>query len=321
MRAAVYEIYGPPEVVTIRTVPKPTPKQNEVLVKVHTTLVTSGDARLRAFDIPALFRIPGRLMLGWPKPREQILGFCFSGVVDSIGTGVTAFKIGDEVLGGRVNGTHAQYAAVPADKGIVPKPPNLSFEAAATVAFGPNTALTFLRNSRVGPDTRLLIIGASGSVGAYALQISRHLGADISAVCSGANAELVTSLGASRVIDYAKQDIRKLGETFDVVFDTVGTMSFVEALPLLAKHGTFATAVMSPADIWPMLWPPARKGRKIVGGQAEATNDKMSHLAEMMSAGTLQSVIDSRYTLDTIRDAHARVDSKRKRGDVVVAVT
>jgi NADPH:quinone reductase-like Zn-dependent oxidoreductase len=321
MKAAVYEAYGPPEVVTIREVLRPAPKRNEVLVKVHTTLVTSGDARIRAFDIPSLFRIPGRFMLGWPKPRERILGFCFSGVVDSVGAGVTVFRIGDEVLGGRVNGMHAEYAAVPADKGIIAKPSGLSFEAAATVPFGPNTALTFLRNSKVGPGTRLLVIGASGSVGAYAVQIGRHLGADVTAVCSAANAGLVTALGASRVIDYTKQDIRKLSETFDVVFETVGSMNFVEALPLLAPTGTFATAVMAPPDIWPMLWPPARKGRRIVGGEAEATNDRMSELADMMASGALQPVIDSRFTLDTIRDAHARVDTKRKRGDVVVTIT
>ncbi|MBI4920377.1 MAG: NAD(P)-dependent alcohol dehydrogenase [Devosia nanyangense] len=321
MKAAVYGTYGPPEVVTIRDIPKPTPKQNEVLVKVHTTLVTSGDARMRAFDIPALFRIPGRFMLGWPKPREQVLGFCFSGVVDAVGPGVTSFKPGDEVMGGKVNGAHAEYAAVPAGKGIIAKPPGLSFEAAATVAFGPTTALTFLRNAKIGPGTRLLVIGASGSVGVYAVQIGRHLGADVTAVCSGANAELVTALGASRVIDYTKQDIRKLGETFDVVFETVGSMNFVEALPLLAPTGTFATAVMAPADIWPMLWPPARKGRRIVGGEAEATNDKMTYLADLMASGALQPVIDSRYKLDTIRDAHARVDTKRKRGDILVAVS
>jgi NADPH:quinone reductase-like Zn-dependent oxidoreductase len=320
MKAACYETYGSPEVVEIRDIEKPEPKDNEVVVEVHTTLVTSGDARMRAFDIPALFKIPARFMLGWPRPKEKVLGFCFSGVVDTVGSKVTTLRPGDEVLGGHVNGLHAEYAAVPADMGIVIKPADLDFETAATIPFGPNTALTFLRNAKVGPGTKILIIGASGSVGAYAVQIARHLGADVTAVCSGANAELVTALGASRVIDYTKQDIRSLGETFDVVFETVGSMTFAAVLPLLKPNGTFATAVTAPSDIWPMLWAPARKGRTIVGGEADPTNDKLAELARLFADGTLKPVIDSRYTLETIRDAHARVDSKRKRGDVVVTV-
>jgi NADPH:quinone reductase-like Zn-dependent oxidoreductase len=233
---------------------------------------------------------------------------------------VNKFKVGDEVLGGHVGGAHAEYNCVPVSSPIALKPASLSFEAAATIAFGPNTALTFLRNAGVGPGTRLLVIGASGSVGSAAVQIARHLGAEVTAVCSGANADLVASLGA-RVIDYTKQDVRTLGETFDVIFETIGSMTFADVLPLLAPRGVFATAVMAPADIWPMLWGPARKGRRIVGGEAEPTNDKLAELAALAAQGTLQPVIDSRYTLDTIRDAHARVDTKRKRGDVVVAVS
>jgi NADPH:quinone reductase-like Zn-dependent oxidoreductase len=320
MKAAVSESYGAPDVVEIRDIPKPVPKDGEVVVKVHATLVTSGDARMRAFDIPALFRIPGRFMLGWPTPKTTVLGFCFSGTVDAVGAAVTAFKVGDDVIGGHVGGAHAQYVSVPANKGLVHKPAGLSFEAAATIPFGPNTALTFLRNAKVTAGTRLLVIGASGSVGAYAVQLGQLMGAEVTAVCSGANAELVTSLGASRVIDYTTQDVRKLGETFDVVFETVGSMAFADVLPLLAPTGTFATAVMAPADLGPMLWPPARKGRKIVGGEAEATNGGMTYLADLMASGELRPVIDSRYTLDTIREAHARVDTKRKRGDVVVIV-
>jgi NADPH:quinone reductase-like Zn-dependent oxidoreductase len=320
MKAAYYETYGPPDVVEIRDLPKPVPGDNEIVVKIDTTLVTSGDARMRAFDIPALFKIPGRFMLGWPTPKKPVLGFCFAGTVDSVGKAVTSFKPGDEVMGGQVGGAHAEYIRVTASKDIIRKPAGLSFEAAATLPFGPNTALTFLRNANVSEGTKLLVIGASGSVGAYAVQLGQLMGADVTAVCSGANAELVTSLGASRVIDYTKQDVRTLGETFDVVFDTVGATTFAEVLPLLKPAGTFATAVMAPADIGPMLLPWLRKGRKIVGGEANATAGRMSYLADLMVAGDLQPVIDSRYTLETIRDAHARVDTKRKRGDVLVTI-
>ena len=320
MKAAVYEAYGPPDVVQIREIAKPVPGDNEVLVKVHTTLVTSGDARMRAFDLPKLFRIPGRLMLGWPKPKKPVLGYSYSGTVEAVGGKVTDFKPGDDVLGGHVGGAHAEYDCVPTGKALVNKPAAMSFEAAATLAFGPNTALTFLRNAKVGSGTRILIIGASGSVGAYAVQIAKHMGANVTAVCSAANAALVTSLGASRVIDYAQQDVRTLGEAFDVVFDTVGSVTFADALPLLTPTGTFACAVLAPSDIWPMLWPPARKGRKISGSEAVTTNEKLTALADMMTKGEIVPVIDSRYTLDTIRAAHARVDTKRKRGDVVVVV-
>jgi NADPH:quinone reductase-like Zn-dependent oxidoreductase len=275
---------------------------------------------MRAFDIPELFRIPGRFMLGWPAPKNPVLGFASSGTVVAVGKSVTQFKVGDEVIGGAVGGAHAQFVCVPATKGLVRKPAGLSFEAAATLPFGPNTALTFLRNAKVREGTKLLVIGASGSVGAYAVQLASLMGAEVTAVCSAANADLVMSLGASRVIDYKTQDIRQFGETFDVVFETVGSMNFADVLPLLKPNGTFATAVMAPSDIGPMLWPPARKGRKIVGGQADATAGKLNYLADLMAAGDLQPVIDSRFTLDTIRDAHARVDSKRKRGDVVVAI-
>lgn len=320
MKAAYYESYGSPDVVEIRDIPTPEPKDGEVLVKVEVTLVTSGDARMRAFDIPALFRIPGRFMLGWPKPKNPVLGFAFSGTVAAVGNGVTAFAVGDDVIGGHVGGAHAEYISVPAGKGLIRKPAGLSFETAATIPFGPSTALTFLRNAKVAEGTKILVIGASGSVGAYAVQLAQLMGAELTAVCSAANAELVTSLGASRVIDYTKSDVRKLGETFDVVFETVGSMAFADVMPLLAPKGTFATAVMAPADLGPMIWPFARKGRRIVGGEAEANNGRMSYLADLMASGELLPVIDSRFTLDTIREAHSRVDSKRKRGDVVVSI-
>lgn len=320
MKAAYYESFGSPDVVEIREIATPEPKDGEVLVKVHATIVSSGDARMRAFDIPPLFKIPGRLMLGWPTPKKPVLGFCYSGTVVAVGKAVTRFKVGDEVLGGRVGGAHAQYNCVAQDSAIVLKPAGLSFDDAATIPFGPNTALTFLRKAKVSNGTKVLVVGASGSVGAYAVQLATLMGAEVTAVCSGANAELVTSLGAVRVVDYTRQDVRSLGETFDVVFETIGSMTFAEALPLLKATGTFASAVMSPSDMVPMLWAPARRGRKIVGGEVDVTPGKLSYLADLMASGDLEPVVDSRYTLDTIREAHARVDSKRKRGDVVVTI-
>ncbi|HWA17645.1 MAG TPA: NAD(P)-dependent alcohol dehydrogenase [Devosia sp.] len=320
MRAAYYESYGDPSVVEVREIEKPVPGDNDVLVRVHATIVSAGDTRMRAFDIPALFRLPGRFMLGWPAPKKPVLGYAYSGIVDSVGKNVAAFRPGDAVLGGHVGGAHAEYNRVPANGPIAKKPAGLSFETAGTIAFGPSTALAFLRKAKVGPGTRLLVIGASGSVGSHAVQIARHLGAEVTAVCSGANAELVTSLGALRIVDYTKEDVRELGEKFDVVFETIGSMAFADVLPLLAPKGTFVTAVMAPSDIWPAMFAPARKGRKVIAGQVYPTPAMLSELAGLFASGTLKPVIDSRFTLDTIGYAHARVDTKRKRGDVVVKV-
>jgi NADPH:quinone reductase-like Zn-dependent oxidoreductase len=320
MKAAVYDHYGPPEVVEIREVAKPIPGDDEILVKVHATSVTSGDARMRAFDIPPLFKIPGRFMLGWPKPKKPVLGFEYSGVVETVGKSVTKFQAGDEVIGTHIGGAHAQYNCVPASSPMVLKPDTVTFAEAAAIPFGANTALAFLRKAGVAPGQRVLIIGASGCVGIYAVQLAVHMGAQVTAVCSGANAAFVASFGASEVVDYTTQDVTKLGETFDVVFETVGSMTFSEALPLLKPHGTFIAGVLSPADMFPMLWPPARQGRRIIGEEAKDTLESLAYLTDLLGTGLLKPVIDSTFTLDTIRDAHARVDSKRKRGAVVVTV-
>lgn len=321
MKAAVYESYGSPEVVTIRDVPKPTAGKDEVLIRILATSVTSGDVRMRAFDIPPLFKIPARFMLGYPKPKKQVLGFEYAGIVDAIGPGVTNLKLGDEIFGGHVGGMHAEYAVVAATSALALKPKSISFDEAASIPFGAHTALTFLRKASITPGQRVLIIGASGAVGAYAVQIARHMGAEITAVCSDKNADLVRSLGASQTIDYTKADITKLDQAFDVVIETVGSLTFTEALPLIAPNGAFVAIVMSPADVGPMLWPPARKGRRLIGGEAEDTAENMRAVAALVTSGAIRPVIDSIYPLTQIRDAHARVDTKRKRGAVVVTLS
>jgi NADPH:quinone reductase-like Zn-dependent oxidoreductase len=320
MKAAVYEAYGPPDVVEIREIAKPTPKAGEVLIKMRATSVTSGDARMRAFDIPPLFKIPGRFMLGWPKPKKPVLGFEFAGVVEAVGAAVTKFKPGDEVFGGHVGGAHAEYNCAPEGGAIALKPPNLSFEEAASVPFGGNTSLTFLHKAGVKPGQNVVIIGASGCVGSYAVQLARHMGAKVTAVCSGANAEFVRSLGATEIIDYTTHDVKASGKTFDVVFETVGSMNFAEAMPLVAPNGTFIAGVLAPADMWPMLWPPARHGRRIIGEEAKDSGDNIRELARLLTNGAIRPVIDSTFEFARIREAHARVDSKRKRGAVIVTV-
>lgn len=320
MRAAVYEAYGDPDVVEIREIAKPVPGPGEVLVRVHATSVTSGDARLRAFDIPPLFRLPARFMLGWPKPKNAVLGFEFAGTVEAAGPGVTKFRAGDRVFGAQVNGGHAEYRTIREAGAIALMPDTMSFTDAAALPFGGNTALHFLRKAKLAAGQSILINGGSGCVGSYAVQLARHFGADVTAVTSGTNAEFVTALGAARIIDYTHTDIARLPDRVDIVFDTVGTLTFASAAHLIAPRGTYIAGVMSPADIWPMLWPPARHGRTIIGGEAADTAANMETLAKLAVSGAIRPVIGRTFPFEQIREAYAYVDSRRKRGAAVLTI-
>lgn len=296
MKAVVYERYGPPEVLELRDVPKPVPKANEVLVKVHATTVTAGDWRMRSAT-PFL----ARLFNGLFKPsRVKILGFEVAGVVEEVGSEVTAFKKGDEVFAGCgfKFGGYAEYKCLSIKDQIAHKPSNVTFEEAAAVPIGGITALRFLKQSGLKSGGDVLIYGASGSVGTFAIQIAKSMGAEVTAVCSGANASLVRSLGASNVVDYTKEDFTKIDRTFDVVFDAVGKTSKSACKRLLKPGGTYVS---------------------VMGSPKEGPND-IQTLKSMMEAGTLKAVIDRRYNLEQIREAHAYVESFRKKGNVVVNV-
>ncbi|MEO6013873.1 MAG: NAD(P)-dependent alcohol dehydrogenase [Devosia sp.] len=317
MKAAIYDTYGGPEVLRLTDLPKPEPKPGELLIRVRASSVTSGDARLRAFDIPGPFKIPARFMLGWPAPKNQILGYEFAGEVEAIGTGVTRFKPGDRVYGGG-DKCYAEYITI-AETGAVAKiPQGLSDNDAASLTFGVTTAMYFLRGAKITPGQSLLIIGASGCVGAYSLQLAKHLGAVVTAVCSGRNAELVRALGADRIIDYTSEDYLRSGP-FDAVMDTVGAIDFNRAKPLLKRGGAFLNVVMSGADILAML-SPFKDGRRIVTGSFNPTQAMMLAINDLIADDAIAPVIDRTYPLEQISEAHAYVDTKRKRGSVVVAI-
>jgi len=316
MRAAVYTKYGPPDVVSIQQVPRPVPGARDVLVRQAASSITSGDARLRAFNLPKPFGIPGRLALGIFGPRKQVLGVEFAGTVEAVGSAVTKFRPGDRVFGIDVFGCHAEYKLVREKECIALMPETLSFEDAAGVPFGGVTALDFLNRARIKPGQKVLINGASGCVGAYAVQLARHFGAEVTGVCSAGNAGLVRSLGASRVIDYATTDFAKEPMAYDLVMDTVGNAPFARCEPVLAPTGALLAVLGAPED----LFRRPRDGRRLIGGTSAERPEDLHLLADLLAAGTIRAVIDRVYPLDQIRDAYTYVDSGRKRGAVVLTI-
>ncbi|HEV7718294.1 MAG TPA: NAD(P)-dependent alcohol dehydrogenase [Arsenicitalea sp.] len=320
MKAIVYHRYGPPDVVALAEVPKPTPKPNEVLVRILATTVTSGDWRARSLEMPAGFGLLGRLVFGIFAPRRPILGTELAGIVESTGRAVTRFKPGDEVFAFPSGsfGSHAEYRTMPEDGMIALKPSNLSFEEAAALPFGGTTAIDFLRRAGIRRGDNVLIVGASGSVGSAAVQISKHFGAMVTGVSSAANADLVRSLGADAVVDYSKEDFTRNGESYDIILDTTGSAPFSRVEPVLKAGGRLA-AVLATLSLNPPR-PSRASGKKIIAGVAALRPDDMQTLAKLAQAGEFRPVIDRSYPLEQAAKAHAYVDSGRKRGNVVLTV-
>jgi NADPH:quinone reductase-like Zn-dependent oxidoreductase len=313
MRAAVVDRYGPPEVIRVAELPRPEPRGDEVLVRVNAVAVTSGDARIRGARFPAGFGVLARSMFGLVRPRRPILGMSFSGVVEAVGTRAGDFAPGDEVCGmtGMKMGAHAEYVAVPAKK-VARKPPAVSHEDAAGLLFGGTTALFFLRDkASVGPGTSVLVNGASGAIGTNAVQLARHFGARVTGVTSAANAPLVTRLGADRVIDYTSDDLTTTTERFDVVLDAVGNLSIAAGRRLLRSRGLLLLVVASLSDM-------LRARGQVIAGTAPERVDDFHVLLQLLADGRITVVHDRFYDLDSIVDAHRRVDSGHKVGNVIV---
>jgi NADPH:quinone reductase-like Zn-dependent oxidoreductase len=321
MKAAVQTAYGAPDVVKITEIAKPVPKSGEVLVRIVATTVTSGDSRLRAFRIPAAFWLPARLFLGISKPRKSVLGSEFSGIVEAIGAGVTRLKTGDQVFGMHVYDAHAEYKAVPQTAAITALPQGMDFAEAAALPFGALTALHFLRLAKIAPGQKVLINGASGAVGSFAVQLARHFGAEVTGVCSARNLDMVRALGADLVIDYRQTDFSRNGIQYDVIMDTVDTVSFAQFERATPPTGQL---IASNAGGGMMLRAGLRKllgGRQIIVGVAGELLADIETLRDLAAAGVLQATIDSRVPFTEIVTAHALVDSGRKRGAVVVEVS
>lgn len=321
MKAAVFKKYGGPEVVEIAEFPQPIPREKEDLIKTRTTTVNSGDWRIRSLNVPAGFGILVRFFFGISKPRKQILGTELSGKIVEVGNKVSNFQVGDQVLAysGAQMGAHAEFIALAQDYPIIKKPESLSFEEAASLSFGGTTALDFLKNKgNIQRGDKVLINGASGTVGTAAVQVANFCGAEVTAVCSNRNAELVKSLGADKTIDYTRTDFTTVGETWDIIMDTVGNAPWSRVKPVLSPNGRLLMVVTSLTETLAASFVSERKGKKAIAGTARENVEDLRFLAKLAEQGHFKPVIDCTYPLQQIQDAHARVDSGRKRGSVVV---
>jgi NADPH:quinone reductase-like Zn-dependent oxidoreductase len=322
MRAVVYEKYGPPEVLQLREVDKPSPRHNEVLIRILATTVTSGDARVRSLNMPYGFELIAPLVFGIAKPRQPILGSELAGEVESIGPDVTKFKPGDRVFAfcGMRMGCHAEYTCFPENGALALMPPNLNYEEAAALSFGGTTALDFFRRGQLQRGERVLINGASGSVGTAAVQLARHFGAEVTAVCSGANTDLVRSLGATHIIDYTREDFTRNGQTYNVIVDTAGTAPYSRCKNSLKENGRLLLVLAGLPAMLRAPWISMTSRRKIIAGPAAERAEDLELLSRLAQAGTFKPVIDRRYALEQIVEAHRYVDSGRKKGNVVITL-
>ncbi|MDR7077896.1 NADPH:quinone reductase-like Zn-dependent oxidoreductase [Neobacillus niacini] len=320
MKAIVYTNYGPPEVLQLKEIEKPAPKENEILVKVKATTVTVADIRARGFLVPSAFWLPARISLGLKGPKKGILGMELAGEVESVGKNVKKFKEGDQVFAASLLdfGGYAEYKCLPEDGPVTLIPANITFEEAAAIPIGARTALFFLRKANIQSGQKVLIYGASGSVGTYAVQIAKIFGANVTGVCSTRNLELVKSLGADRVVDYTKEDFSSKGETFDVIFDTVGKSPLSACMKSLKKNGTYINLTLLLPSVQ-MLWKKMTSSIKIILGQnSPETPEALNFLKDLVEAGKLKVVIDRTYTFEEIVAAHSYVEQGHKKGNVVI---
>ena len=304
MKAVICTKYGPPEVLRIEVVEKPVPKDNEILIKIIATAVNSGDVRVRGLVVEGFMKIVMRLVLGFSKPRKPILGTVFSGIVEQVGKNVTDFKIAEEVYGitGFKFGTYAEYIAVSDKSAVTKKPFNATFEEAAAICFGGQTAYYFLEKAKISEKSNLkvLIYGATGSVGTAAIQIAKYHNAVVTAVCSEQGKELVKGLGADNIILYTKEDYTKIPEKFDIIFDAVGKITIKQSAHLLSNGGIFKSV----------------EGFDVASDQIK----QLEFLREVFEKGKYKANIDKTYTIDNVIDAHRYVDTGRKKGNVVLRI-
>ncbi|WP_422423998.1 NAD(P)-dependent alcohol dehydrogenase [Bacillus sp. PSXD-155] len=301
MKAIICTKYGPPNVLQLQNVEKPKPKENEVLVKIHATSVSTGDCRIRGFNSPLLFWIPMRIILGFRKPRKPILGVELSGEIEDIGSDVTQFKKGDPVFAlTELNlGGYAEYTCVHESGLIALKPTNVTYEEAAVIPFGGTSALHFLRKGQIKKGQQVLIYGASGSVGTAAVQLAKYFGATVTAICSSSNFDLVTALGADNVIDYMKEDFTKRGDHYDIIFDAVGKYNKSLCTDALMPNGKYVS---------------------VNGMMAKVSKEDMNLLKQLAETEKLKPVIDRTYRLEEVVEAHTYVEMGHKKGNISITL-
>ncbi len=322
MKAVICTKYGPPEVLELGEVDKPIPKDGEICIKVKATSVSAADYRIRSFTVPLSFWLPARIALGITKPRKPILGIELAGEIESVGKDVRKFEVGDEVYAATLQnfGAYAEYICISEDGPVAVKPSNISFEEAAAIPISARTALCHFKKANIQKGQKVLIYGASGSVGTYAVQLSKYFEADVTAICSGDNIKMVKALGADKVIDYTDSNFIKQLETYDIVFLAVDKWSFSLAKRVLNENGTYinvTTPMKSPA----MLWTTMTSGKKVFTGQSSPeTAEALIFLKNLVEKGVIKPIIDRSYPIHDIVEAHRYVDKGHKKGNVVISI-
>jgi NADPH:quinone reductase-like Zn-dependent oxidoreductase len=330
MKAIVYTKYGPPDVLELKEVAKPIPKDNEILIRVYATPVNYGDITARnfkkisprKFTMPFPLWLPTRIFFGIRKPRKKILGSEFAGKIEAVGKDVKLFKKGDQVFGylGPSLGANAEYLCMSEDGSVAIKPANMTYEEAAAVPYGALMALSLLRKVNIQSGQKVLINGASGGIGSAAVQLAKYFGAEVSGVCSTPRLELVKSLGADKVIDYTKEDFTTSGETYDLIFDILGKSSFSRCKSSLKKNGRYLLASFKMRQLFQMLWTKIKGSKKVICALATDKTEDLIFIKELVEAGKIKSVIDRRYPLEQTAEAHRYVEKGLKKGHVVITL-
>jgi NADPH:quinone reductase-like Zn-dependent oxidoreductase len=326
MKAIVWTKYGPPDVLQLKEVQKPTPKDNEVLIRICATTVTAGDSEMRRLKIPVLLRLPMRIYNGFSKPKKiTIIGQELSGEIESAGKDVKLFKKGDQVFAttGLGFGAYAEYICLPEvpKMGVLArKPVNVTYAEAAAVPTGGLEALHFLRKANVQSGQKVLIIGAGGSIGTFSVQLAKYYGAEVTGVDSAGKLDMLRSIGADHVIDYTREDFTKNGETYNVIFDVMGKGSFSGSVNSLKQKGRYLIGNPGVTQMVRGSWISKRSSKKVMYGSAIQKTEDLLFLKELIEAGKIKSVIDRSYPLEQTAEAHRYVDTGQKKGNVVIAL-
>lgn len=323
MKAIIWTAYGPPDVLRLRKVEKPAPKDNEVLIKVRAVTVSAGDCEMRSLGLATWVQIPMRFYVGFRKPKRiTILGSYLAGDVEAVGKGVTRFAIGDSVFGttGFGFGAYAEYACLPESATLVTKPASMTYEEAAPVALGGLEALHFLRRANIQSGQTVLINGAGGSIGTYGIQLAKHFGAEVTAVDSAEKLDMLRSIGADHVVDYMHEDFSKSGVKYDVILDVVLKSSFSRILNSLNRNGVYLLTNPTLFKMARGAWVSRSGGKKVISAMTSPNAADLAYLKDLIEAGTIKTVIDRCYPLEQTAEAHRYVESGRKKGNVVIVI-
>ncbi|MBY8998899.1 MAG: NAD(P)-dependent alcohol dehydrogenase [Candidatus Thorarchaeota archaeon] len=321
MKAIVYEKYGPPEVLHIKEIEKPQPKDNEVLIKIHATTATTYDCWQRSSTAPTGFGVLSRIASGIRKPKRPILGIDLAGEIEAIGKDVTSFSEGDQIYGFSEGlGAYAEYMCLPEDATLAVKPTNMTYEEAAAVPQGALTALYFLRRGTIQSGQKILVFGASGGVGQFAVQLAKHFGAEVTGVCSTSKLELVKSMGADRVVDYTTEDFDQSGETYDIIFDaTTGKSPYSRCVKSLKEEGIYIFVTFGLPRLFRILWL-NRSSKQGILGLVDDKPEDLIFLRELIEAGNLKVVIDRTFPMEQAAEAHRYVESGQKKGHIAITM-